>query len=141
VRLLPRPTSPARVAAGLLVALGLAAGAGPAQVRAEPPREELRLHLVLSARPHGTTAEREALRELQYEIAARLAAAGAGELAGDAWPDGWCVVRITAPDAARALELAREPLARHGPRPGSYAVVRRARAPDERIPLAPPRSP
>jgi hypothetical protein len=135
-----RPLSPpARLAAVLALALA-SGGACVPRAAADPSRQELRLHLALSSRPHGSTAEREALRDLQYEIAARLAAAQAGELVGDEWPDGWCVIRLAAPDALRALALAREPLEAYRPRAGSYAAVRRERgAPEERFPLAPAR--
>jgi hypothetical protein len=118
-----------------VAALALAAAPGPA--RAADPDEELRIHLALSSRPHGTKLEREALRDLEYELAALLAAAGAGEVVRDAWPAGWCVIWIAAPDAAAAYAIAREALRAYPPRPGSYAVVRRGGpgTPEERVPL------
>lgn len=135
MRRLTRSVASARLAAGLAIALAAGATGSPPGAAAEP-REELRLHLALSSRPHGTQAERETLRDLQYEIAARLAAVGGGDLVADEWPDGWCVIRIAAPDAARALDLAREPLETYRPRRGSYAVLRRGPGrPEERIPL------
>lgn len=126
--------APAREAL-LLAALALATG-GPA--RAAEPAEEVRLHLALSSRPHGTKAEREALRDLQYAIAGRLASARAGEIVRDAWPDGWCVIWIAAPDAGAAFEVAREAVRAYGPRRGSHAVLRRGGpgAPEEEVPLA-----
>jgi hypothetical protein len=118
----------------LLAALALAAAAGPD--RAAGPEQEVRIHLALSSRPHGTKAEREALRDLEYEIAARLAAAGAGEVVRDEWPDGWCVIRIAAADALAAWAIAREAVRAHGAREGSFAVLRRgAGAPEEKVPL------
>lgn len=124
---------------GSLLALGMAlAVAAPGRAApAAPSDEEVRIHLALGSRPHGSQAEREAMRELEYEIAGRLAAASAGEVVRDEWPAGWCVIRIAAPDAAAAWAIAGEAVRAYGPRPGSYAVVRRGGpgAPEEKVPL------
>jgi len=115
----------------------LALAAAPAPARAVDPDEELRIHLALSSRPHGTKHEREALRDLEYELAARLAAAGAGEIVRDAWPAGWCVIWISTRDAGAALAIAREALLAYRPRQGSFLVLRRGGpgTPEEKVPL------
>ncbi|ABC81287.1 hypothetical protein [Anaeromyxobacter dehalogenans] len=117
-------------AAGLAALLLAAPGA------ARAPEQPVTVHLRLDERPHGSRAERERLRELEYALMDRLAA-GAGRLVRDEWRDGYCVLHLAGPDA-RALWAAVEPAVRAaGPRPGSYAVLRAGPegAPEERIPL------
>jgi hypothetical protein len=128
-----------RANASFPVRLGAAAGLVALAIAGAPaaaPTEEVRLHLALSSRPHGTRAEREALRDLQYEIAGRLEAARAGKVARDEWPDGWCVIFVAAPDAAAAWAVAEEAVRAYGPRSGSYVVLRRGgRASEQKVPL------
>ncbi len=106
---------PALLAAAIVAAL---------PTRADAPAQEVRIHLRLSGRPHGTTEERERLRDLEGEIMAKLADAHAGTWTRDAWPPGECVVYLSGGNA-RDLWTAVEPAVRgYGPRPGSYAVLR-----------------
>lgn len=117
-------------AAGLTALLLAAPGAAAAA------EQTVAIHLRLDERPHGSRAERERLRDLEYELMERLAG-GAGRLVRDEWRDGYCVLHLAGPDA-RALWAAAEPAVRAaGPRSGSYAVLRPGPAgvPEERIPL------
>jgi hypothetical protein len=122
----------------LLIALATAA--------ADPPPQEVRLHLVLSRRPYGTEPERDRIRELEEEMLWLLDAPRAGELTRDRWEEGTCVIHLSAPDARRAWALIERAVRNLGPRPGSYAVIRTGAkgAPEERIslgPVPPPKEP
>jgi hypothetical protein len=130
------------VRGALLPALVLVLAA-PVVRAGDAPEGELRLHLALSRRPHGTAEERERLRDLEYELMDRLARAGAGRLAGDAWPPGECVVTLAGPDARAMWAAVEEAVRAHRPRPGSYAALRAAGpgAREERIELGGPTLP
>jgi hypothetical protein len=118
--------------------LALATGAA-----ADPAPEEVRIHLLLSRRPHGTEPERDRIRELEEELVGRLQEARAGQLARDRWEDGTCVVTLEGPDARRAWSLVEPAVRRFGARPGSYVELRTraGAAGDERIPLVAPVTP
>lgn len=115
----------------LLLALTLA-GAGSAEA-GDP---SVRVHLSLEGGPAGSDAERQRVRELEYELMARLASSAAGALVRDEWVRGACVLHLEGADAS-ALWVAIEPAVRaFHPRPGSHAILRRARgAREERIEL------
>jgi hypothetical protein len=117
------------------VALGLAtallAAASPARASQE---EEVSLHLRLSTRPHGSTEERERLRDLEYDVMARLAEAGAGRMVRDDWPPGECVVTLAGADARAAWAAIEATVRAYRPPPGSYAALR-AGGREERVEL------
>ncbi|MFT3915912.1 MAG: hypothetical protein QM704_17925 [Anaeromyxobacteraceae bacterium] len=116
------------------------AGTQPPQAGTQPPQagaQELRLHLALSSRPHGTEAERDRIRALEEDLLGLLAERGAGTVARDRWEGGVCVIEIDAPDARRAWAAVEGAVRAFGPREGSLAVLRAGPkgAPEERIPL------
>lgn len=113
----------------MALVLCLSAGAEPA--------EAVELHLRLEGGPHGSKAERERVRDLEYALLSRLAAAGAGELVRDEWRGGECVLHLAGKDAT-ALWAAAEPEVRtYRPLPGSHAILHHGGkgARDERIEL------
>jgi len=106
---------------------------------ADPPAQEVRLHLMLSQRPHGTEDERDRIRELEEELLGLLETRQVGLLTRDRWEGGTCVVTLSAPDARRAWAAIEAAVRSYGPRAGSFAVLHAgAGAPEERIPLDPP---
>jgi hypothetical protein len=117
-------------------ALALLLAASPARA-AGTADHEVRLHLKLSRSPHGTAAERARLRELEEEVMHRLERASAGRLVRDAWPAGECVITLAGPDAHATWAAVADAVRAHGPRPGSYAALRRGPpgAREERIDL------
>jgi hypothetical protein len=119
------------LAAAVVVALPTRAGA---------PVQEVHIHLRLSGRPHGTTEERERLRDLESDVMAKLAETRLGTWTRDAWPPGECIVYLSGA-SARDLWTAVEPVVRgYRPRPGSYAVLRAGGpgAREERVELGGP---
>lgn len=109
---------------GIFLALALAAAPGVVE-----------LHLALDRPPHGSAEERRRVRDLQYELMARLAETGAGAVAGDAWKDGFCVLRLEGADP-RALWAAVEPaVTAFEPRRGSFVLLKAKGDPPVRIPL------
>jgi hypothetical protein len=120
-----------RLAAAALALL--LAGDPPASGPASAPA--VAVHLALATRPTGSVEERARVRDLEYEVMARLAASGAGELVRDEWKDGFCRILVAAADA-RAAWAAIEPAVRDfRPRPGSFALVRGEGGAAERIEL------
>lgn len=121
----------------MLAAAGLAALllAAPAARAAEHAVE---IHLRLDERPHGSRAERERLRELEYALMDRLAGSGAGRFVRDEWRDGTCVLHLAGPDARALWAAVEAPVRAASPRPGSWVALRGGGAPEERIPLGGP---
>jgi hypothetical protein len=116
----------------LLLALTLA-GAGSAEA-GDP---SVHVHLSLEGGRAGSDAERQRVRELEYELMARLASSAAGALVRDEWVGGACVLHLEGEDAS-ALWVAVEPAVRaFHPRPGSHAILRHGArgAREERIEL------
>jgi hypothetical protein len=114
------------------LALALATAAGPVPSRAP---EQVQVHLLLGGGAEGSRAERDRLRDLEYELMARLEASGAGRLVRDEWIAGACVLHLEGRDA-RALWAAIEADIRAlPPRRGSHAILRHADGGEERIPL------
>jgi hypothetical protein len=110
----------------LAAALALALVNSPAAVE---------VHLALETPPHGSKAERVRIRELQYDVMARLAAAKAGAFVRDRWDRGECVLRLEGPDARRLWAAVEEPVRAYAPRAGSYALLEGTAGPPERIEL------
>jgi hypothetical protein len=136
------PVRPSLIRATLLLG-GLAAWASATTaLGASPTRagetQEVRLHLALSSRPHGTEAERDRIRELEEAFLGLLAERSAGEVSADAWEGGVCVITIATQDARLAWSAVEAAVRQYGPLPGSFAVIRPGPkgAAEEKVPLA-----
>jgi hypothetical protein len=117
--------------------LALAATAGTSGA----PQQALRVHLRLEGGPEGSRAERDRVRDLEYELMARLADGAAGAFVRDEWNAGTCVLHFEGKDASAIWAIIEPPLRAYDPRPGSYAVLRHGGpgAREERVDLAQPR--
>lgn len=104
----------------LALALALAAGSGP------PPatQQSVRVHLTLEGGPDGSRAERDRIRDVEYELMARLAASTAGTLVRDEWGGGTCVLHLEGKDASALWAAIEPPVRALRPRPGSFAILR-----------------
>ncbi len=122
----------------LALALALAAAAGTSPPRA--PTQAVRVHLLLERGPHGTRAERDRIRDLEYELMARLEAGDAGALVRDEWGGGACVLHLEGRDAAALWAAVEPPLRALRPRAGSFAILRHGGpgAREERVELGEP---
>lgn len=112
------------------IALALLAAAHPA-----PVDDEVAIHLRVAERPHGTRQERVRLRDLEYEIMARLAGTGAGIFARDAWENGACVLVLNGKDAGAIWAAIEDAVRAYRPLPGSFALLRSGAGPPERVEL------
>lgn len=81
-------------------------------------------HLKLSDDAFGTSDESHAIHELSGQLARAIEAHGAGELDGDEFGDGECVLFMYGPDAD-ALFAAVEPILRSSPLARGARVVKR----------------
>ncbi len=113
--------------------LALAALAGSVPARTADP--SVRVHLRLAGGPEGSAAERDRIRELEYELMARLQASGAGRLLRDEWGGGACVLHLEGREAAAIWAAIEAAVRDFGPLPGSYAILRHGGAREERVEL------
>lgn len=84
----------------------------------------LKVFLRLADDAFGTSEEREAIFELEDQLAAAVREAAAGECDGHEFGRGWGVLYFYGPDAGRIGEVAAPLLQRFGAREGSYVVRR-----------------
>jgi hypothetical protein len=108
---------------------------------AEDPGEgeqDLLVVLQLSNSQMGTSAERQDIEQLADELAAAVAAAGAGEYDGDELGGGECTLFFCGPDPDRLLAVLR-PLLKLSPFRRGAQTVRMVAGTDGR--MAPRRSP
>ncbi|SRR5579875_3026851 len=88
------------------------------------------IHLQLSDKSFGSYKEREALFSLQNQMAKAIKDANAGELDGDEFGQGECVIYIYGTDADRLFAVV-EPLLKSCPLTlGGYAIKRYGKASD-----------
>lgn len=95
------------------------------------------IHFQLSADGFGSPDERPAYFDLQERIEKAINNAKAGELDGDEWGGGECVVFTYGPDAGKLWAAIRPALDGFPIRPGSYAIIRAGRpdSPETRVDL------
>lgn len=95
---------------------------GPAP-SGKPPEHAVILHILLE-REMPDPVEMERYHDLQDELEKAIHAAHAGELDGDEWGEGMCVIYMYGPDAEALWEAVAPVLEKHQFPAGSHAVKR-----------------
>jgi hypothetical protein len=95
-----------------------------------PSEQAVIVHLKLSDREFGTSAEREAIHKLSSDLERAIAQSGAGEFDGDEFSEGVCLLFMYAKDADRLLAAVEHILRASAISKGGWVIKRYGRADD-----------